>query len=105
MIDSDWILINNLANISNNWEIINPLNSAGNLYKSNIVSIKHILKLLSFENIGFNNKSDNLIKDRFNLNSKYFTVQYMIKQLHETFNTNRVLIGFKIMHDCHYFYH
>jgi len=106
MIDNDWILVNDLSNnISNNWELINFSNFAGYIYKSDIISYTNILKLFNYKNIGFNHYKDNLIKDRFNLISKYFTIQYMIKQLQTTLNTNRVLSGFKIMHDCHFFYH
>tara|TARA_B100001094_G_C17949645_1_gene679865 strand:- start:405 stop:731 length:327 start_codon:yes stop_codon:yes gene_type:complete len=108
MIENDWIIIDNSTNnISQNWQsIYSPFNFAGNVNSTNnIVYYNEIINNLGFKNLGFNIKNTHLIEDRINKLSKYFTIQYMIKKLHNTLNTNRVLIGFKIMHDCHFFYH
>jgi len=108
MIENDWIIIDNLTNdISQNWQSIYlPFNFAGNIAcSSNIICINEIINNLTFKNLGYNIKNSHLIEDRINKLSKYFTIQYMIKKLHNTLSNNRVLMGFKIMHDCHFFYH
>ena len=103
--DSNWDFLD-YVNIASDWEIIyNPYNFAGNLLNMSVSSTKDIIKKLSIKNIGFNIHNRNIIKDRNTNCSKFFSCQYIIKELHNSFRNNKIILATKIMHDCHYFFH